>query len=155
MNESGIVAVAGVEEDDFVRAVAGDCIEDRFREVAVRVDQCEAPAGADVGLDELLEEGRLAHAGLADDGQVPAAVVGADAEGFAAGAELDPAEHRHVRFVCRRWKVDRRFKFAALGELHGRGTDGGRGRVPERGEFLAREQESAATVPKVPASADS
>ena len=76
----------------------------------------------------LLQQRGLAHAGLADDGQVPPPVVGSDAEGFVAGAELDLADDGHIGFVPGRWEIDRRFKLAAQGDLHGRW----RGRWPWR-----------------------
>ena len=106
--------------------------------------EAEPAAGGDIGRDELVEERRLAHAGLADDGQVPAAVVAADAEDLPAGAELRAAEDGDVRVAVREGKDDGRFQFAAVGRLHRRGADGGGGRMPEGGEFLGGEEEPAA-----------
>ena len=139
------LAVAGVEQDNIVRAVRWNGIEDCLGEVPVGVDECQASAGADVGNDKLVKERGFSHARLADDRQVPAAVVGTDAESVPPLAKSQAAECGDGRFLARDGHVDRWLQLAALGDSHGRGANGGRGRVPQRGEFLARQKKPTAS----------
>lgn len=79
---------------EVVGAAAGDVLQGRLRQVAVRIQEGDAGAGREVLADEIEQEGTLAGAGLADDVQVPAALfrverdeaarmMGADAEALA------------------------------------------------------------------------
>ena len=61
-------------------------------QVAVRIDEADAAAGGDVGCQQVREQRRFPHAGLAEDRQVPQAVVRQDAEAF-----VLPAERGRVR----------------------------------------------------------
>ena len=54
-------------------------------------------ARGNVGGDEAPEQGRFAHSGLANDGDVPQAVVGGDAETPAVPAVRGLAEDRQAR----------------------------------------------------------
>ena len=121
-------------------------------EVAMRIDEREPAAGGDIGCDELVEQRGLAHAGLADDGQVPAAVVGADAERLPGGSGTWSGRGPRGRVPA-----------AASGSAAGGSSsgcrcgcmagarDGGGGGMPERSEFLGGEEETAAGGDATPA----
>ena len=70
--------VGGVDVDEIVGTGAGDVIERGFGEVAVRIEQRNTFAGREVLGDEVKEQRALAGAGLADDVEVPAAIVGTE-----------------------------------------------------------------------------
>ena len=73
--------VGGVEVADVIDARAGDAVEEALGEVAVRVEEGNPLAGLDVLQDQVLEEGRLAGAGLADGVEVLPAIGTAKAKG--------------------------------------------------------------------------
>ena len=85
-----ISEVGGVEVADVIDARAGDVVEEALGEVAVRVEEGDALAGGDVLQDQVLEEGRLAGAGLADRVEVLPAIGTAKAEGGGIAAPADP-----------------------------------------------------------------
>ena len=92
-----------------------------------------------------MQQRGLAHAGFADDRQVPPPVVGADAEFLAGGTEFHTAKYGNGGIGLRGRQSQRRFPLAAFGDLHGRRADGRGGRMPEGGEFLAGEQRTGNT----------
>ena len=96
------VAVAGIEQDNIVRAVRRDGIQDRFGKIAVGIDERQPTAGGDVGGDKLAEQRGLAHAGLADDGQVPAAVVACGCRRLPCGCGTSCCRARRCRVRVRR-----------------------------------------------------
>ena len=61
----------------------------RFGEIAVRIEQREAFAGGEVLRDQVEQQRRFAGAGLADDVEVPAPLLGVEHDEIArnAGAE--------------------------------------------------------------------
>src|SRR5205807_8819377 len=57
-----MVRVGGVKQDYVVGAGAGNGGEERVAQIAVRIEEGNAPPGLDVGGDELVEKCRLALA---------------------------------------------------------------------------------------------
>ena len=76
----GELEVAGVEVAEVVGAGRQDVVQEVFGQVPVRVNHAHPIASGDVLDDEVLEEGRLAHAGLADHIHVLAGILPAKAK---------------------------------------------------------------------------
>ena len=58
-------------------------------EIAVRIEQREPLAGNEVLANEIEKKGALAGAGLSDDVEMPAALLGIEHDGFARGMGAD------------------------------------------------------------------
>ena len=84
-----------------VRSRGIDASKD-IAQVAMRIEQSDAAAGTDVGNDQVVQQSRLSHTGLADDGQMPAAILGQDAETSAAAAKFRLTQNGHVRMLLLR-----------------------------------------------------
>ncbi len=76
----GKLHVRRIEVHHVVDAVRRNEVQKLLGGVAVRVDVREAVPGVNVGQHHVLEQRRLAHARLSDHVDVPAAVIGLDAE---------------------------------------------------------------------------
>ena len=59
--------VAGVKQNHIVGSLGRNQRQDRFGQVAVRVDEAATPAGRDVRGQQVQQKRALAHAGLADN----------------------------------------------------------------------------------------
>ena len=94
----------GIEQDDLVGAVFGNQPHQRLGQIAVRVDEADALALTEVADDQVLEERRLAHAGLADDVEMTAAVVVTEGDESVVVAETHRRDPPPVRASkpCRR-----------------------------------------------------
>src|SRR6202051_3207105 len=73
--------VGRVDVDEIVGAGTGNAREHGLRQIPVRVEQRPALAGSQVLFDEVEEERALAGAGLADDVEMPAALLGSEHDG--------------------------------------------------------------------------
>ena len=91
MKPIGRCEIGRIDVDEVVGAGAGHASEHGFGEIAMRVEECDALAGGEVLLDEVEEERALAGAGLADDVEMAAALVGVEHDGLArsVGAEAN------------------------------------------------------------------
>ena len=87
------------------------------------------------------EEGRFSHARFAEQGDVPATIVGEDAKCPGTATEHRPAEDGNVGVSFARRQVGRLLVLAALHDGQSRGAHGVGRRVPESRDFLGREQE--------------
>lgn len=123
IKRDGVIAVAGIEHDHVVRPFLRCERDDGFREVAVRIDQTDAVARAHVLGDHVLDQGRLAHAGLAHDVEA-AAVFERQADGSSVVAESDVPEYGAPLFLTR-GERNRSFEFAEIAGAHFLRADGG------------------------------
>ena len=89
------------------------CRQHGFDQVTVGIDQTGPAASVDVGRDEMMQKRALAHAGLAEDGDMPAAVVWPDAEAFSLTAKCRHPEGGQVGMLA----------------CHGRATGGSNSRL--------------------------
>jgi hypothetical protein len=128
--------IAGIEQDHLVGAPPWDRGQERVGQVAVRVDESHPAASGDVRKEEVLEQRRFAHPRLAEDGQMPQAVLRQDAESLALPSEGGHPEDREVGVGAEPGKGHRRLEFAALDGGHRRGPDREGWQVPEGRHFL-------------------
>ena len=77
--------IVRIEIDKIARAAAGKCVEELMLEIAVRINDADAPASVHVLNNDVLECSRLSHTRLADDEHVVHAVELAQREVFLAG----------------------------------------------------------------------
>ena len=81
--------VGRVYVDEVSGAGFGNMRKHVFRKIAVRIEQCEALAGHEVLADQVEKKGALAGAGLPDDVEVSAALLGIEHDGLARDARAD------------------------------------------------------------------
>ena len=91
-----MTGIASIEKDHVICASGRDARQHGLDKVAVRVDETGAAVSSNVGRDEMVQERALAHAGLAENGHMPTAVVSANAEAFSLAAKCRHPEGGQV-----------------------------------------------------------
>lgn len=88
----GEVSIPSVKQDHVVGSLRWHHANDAGREVAVRINETDAVPRREVRMNLVQQQSRLAHAGLADDIQVPATIFFRDADDAAVLAKVDAAD---------------------------------------------------------------
>jgi len=81
--------VGRVYVDEVLGAGFGNMRKHVFCKIAVRVEQCQALTGQEVLPDQVEKQSALAGAGLSDDVEVPAALLGIEHDGLVRDAGAD------------------------------------------------------------------
>src|SRR6267378_8567590 len=94
--------VGRVKQDHVVRTLARNRREEGLTQIAVWIEERNAATRANIRPNQVMEKRGLAHAGFADDGDVPPAVLGENAETLVTTAEVRCAEDRELRITLAR-----------------------------------------------------
>jgi hypothetical protein len=92
-----------IEEHDSVDARSRNKPENRFHQVSVGIEECEAFTTGEVLGDEILQERRLSRTGFPEDPEMAEAIVGKHAEAVAGVSKMGLAENEERMSVdaCR------------------------------------------------------
>jgi hypothetical protein len=137
----GMLLVSGIEQHHIIGAMGRDASEDRLGQVAMRIDETAPVSGSDIIEKQSREQSALPHAGLTDDVEMAAAIVGTEGDKTVIVPKRNAAERGGGAIV--RWlrKNRRRSQLAVRQTFEGRHLNRQRGHVPERGQLLSREEE--------------
>jgi len=84
----GIFLIGRIEINDVVYPVGGNRFDDGFGKLAVRINDCHAPAAVDILYCHILDHGGFSGSGFPDNIKVPAPIVGFDSKNPVLPAEI-------------------------------------------------------------------
>ena len=103
----GVIQIGGIEINHVLNAVLGNPAKHLFGRVAVRIDVADTVAFLNIGVRQILEEGRFAHPRLPDRVNVSATVISLNAKNLHLISKIRFREWRNVAGSYLDWLVRR------------------------------------------------